>query len=107
GRLVPALWRGRGHGGGGRSLRCFQPSPRCAAQPAGFRVGQRLELCRRTHAVAVTIAILLTEVRVAREYNRGVVFRLGRYTVLRSPSLCWIVPLGIERFSGLVPVVGL
>ena len=41
--------------------------------------------------------ILLTGLRVAQEYQRGVVFRLGRYTGLRGPGLYWIIPLGIER----------
>ena len=34
--------------------------------------------------------------RVAQEYERGVVFRLGRYKGLRGPGLYWIIPL-LER----------
>jgi len=45
----------------------------------------------------VVIVILLTGLRVAQEYQRGVVFRLGRYTGLRGPGLYWIIPFGIER----------
>jgi regulator of protease activity HflC (stomatin/prohibitin superfamily) len=41
--------------------------------------------------------VILSGVPIAREYQRGVVFRLGRYTGLRGPGLYWIVPLGIER----------
>ena len=41
--------------------------------------------------------LLLTGLRVAQEYERGVVFRLGRYRGLRGPGLYWIIPLGIER----------
>jgi regulator of protease activity HflC (stomatin/prohibitin superfamily) len=41
--------------------------------------------------------IVLTGVRIAQEYQRGVVFRLGRYLGLRGPGLYWIIPLGIER----------
>src|SRR5215813_6005312 len=41
--------------------------------------------------------ILLTGLRIAQEYERGVVFRLGRYVGLRGPGLYWIIPLGIER----------
>src|SRR5262245_36056770 len=41
--------------------------------------------------------ILLTGIRIAQEYERGVVFRLGRYVGLRGPGLYWIIPLGIER----------
>src|ERR1700729_2459431 len=41
--------------------------------------------------------IALTGFRVAQEYERGVVFRLGRYKGLRGPGLYWIIPLNIER----------
>ena len=47
--------------------------------------------------VALVVAILLSGLRIAQEYQRGVVFRLGRYTGLRGPGLYWILPLGIER----------
>ncbi len=50
--------------------------------------------------LAITVAIvvvLLTGFRIAQEYQRGVVFRLGRYFALRGPGLYWIIPLGIER----------
>jgi regulator of protease activity HflC (stomatin/prohibitin superfamily) len=43
------------------------------------------------------LVVGLTGVRIAQEYERGVVFRLGRYTGLRGPGLYWIIPLGIER----------
>jgi regulator of protease activity HflC (stomatin/prohibitin superfamily) len=45
---------------------------------------------------AVTV-VLLSGLRVAQEYERGVVFRLGRYKGLRGPGLYWIIPLNIER----------
>jgi regulator of protease activity HflC (stomatin/prohibitin superfamily) len=45
----------------------------------------------------IFLVILLTGIRIAQEYQRGVVFRLGRYTGLRGPGLYWIIPLGIER----------
>jgi regulator of protease activity HflC (stomatin/prohibitin superfamily) len=41
--------------------------------------------------------VLLSGVRIAQEYQRGVVFRLGRYQGLRGPGLYWIIPLGIDR----------
>lgn len=43
------------------------------------------------------VVVFLTGLRVAQEYQRGVVFRLGRYIGLRGPGLYWIIPLGIER----------
>jgi regulator of protease activity HflC (stomatin/prohibitin superfamily) len=47
--------------------------------------------------VAVIAAILISGFRIAQEYERGVVFRLGRYLDLRGPGLYWIIPLGIDR----------
>src|SRR5664279_258589 len=48
-------------------------------------------------ATAVLIVLLLSGLRIAQEYQRGVILRLGRYVGLRGPGLYWIVPLGIER----------
>jgi regulator of protease activity HflC (stomatin/prohibitin superfamily) len=41
--------------------------------------------------------IFLSGFRIAREYERAVVFRLGRYTGLRGPGLFWLIPLGVEN----------
>ncbi len=49
-------------------------------------------------AFAVLLAlVVLSGFRIAREYERGVVFRLGRYTGLRGPGLFWLIPLGVEN----------
>ncbi len=40
--------------------------------------------------------ILLSSVKVLREYERGVVFRLGRFAGVRGPGLILLLP-GIER----------
>jgi regulator of protease activity HflC (stomatin/prohibitin superfamily) len=48
-------------------------------------------------AAGIIVAILLSGLRIAQEYQRGVVFRFGRYSGLRGPGLYWIIPLGIER----------
>jgi regulator of protease activity HflC (stomatin/prohibitin superfamily) len=37
--------------------------------------------------------IILAGFRIANQYERGVVFRLGRYTGTRGPGLYWIIPL--------------
>jgi regulator of protease activity HflC (stomatin/prohibitin superfamily) len=47
--------------------------------------------------IAIVVVVLLSGLRIAQEYQRGVVFRLGRYIGLRGPGLYWIIPLGIER----------
>jgi len=45
----------------------------------------------------VVLLILISGLRVAREYERAVVFRLGRFTGLRGPGMFWLIPLGIEN----------
>jgi regulator of protease activity HflC (stomatin/prohibitin superfamily) len=42
------------------------------------------------------VVVLLSGLRVAQEYQRGVVFRLGRFAGIRGPGLYWIIPLGVE-----------
>ncbi len=46
---------------------------------------------------AVVLILFVSGLRIAQEYERGVLFRLGRFRGLRGPGLFWIVPLGIER----------
>ena len=48
-------------------------------------------------AFGAVALLLLSGLRVAQEFQRGVLFRLGRYVGLRGPGLYWIVPLGVER----------
>ena len=43
------------------------------------------------------IVLALSGLRIAQEYQRGVIFRLGRFSGLRGPGLFWIIPLTIER----------
>jgi regulator of protease activity HflC (stomatin/prohibitin superfamily) len=50
-----------------------------------------------TLIAAVVFVILISGIRIAREYQRAVVFRLGRYTGLRGPGLFWLIPLGVEN----------
>ncbi len=57
-----------------------------------------MELALAIAAIAGT-AILATSLRVLREYERGVVFRLGRIKPVRGPGLIFLVPLGIERMN--------
>ncbi len=45
----------------------------------------------------IAFVLALSGLRIAQEYQRGVVFRLGRFSGLRGPGLFWIIPLGIER----------
>jgi len=50
-----------------------------------------------TVIAVVALLILISGFRIAREYQRAVVFRLGRYTGLRGPGLFWLIPLGVEN----------
>ncbi len=49
-----------------------------------------------TCAVGILIVALfffiIAGLRIAQEYERGVVFRLGRYAGIRGPGLYWIIP---------------
>jgi regulator of protease activity HflC (stomatin/prohibitin superfamily) len=42
---------------------------------------------------------LATSLRILKEYERGVVFRLGRARPSRGPGLIFLVPFGIERME--------
>src|SRR5689334_15494889 len=43
-------------------------------------------------AIAV-IVVLLSGFRIAQEYERGVLFRLGRFRSIKGPGLHWLIPL--------------
>lgn len=46
--------------------------------------------------IGIIVAILLSGLRIAQEYERAIVFRLGRFTSEKGPGLYWIIPL-IDR----------
>ena len=55
-----------------------------------------------TVAVIVVILVLaliaiFSSLRIAAEYERGVVFRLGRLIPLKGPGLFFIIPFGVDR----------
>jgi regulator of protease activity HflC (stomatin/prohibitin superfamily) len=47
--------------------------------------------------VALLALLAFSSIRIAREYERGVVFRLGRLIDLKGPGLFFIFPLGVDR----------
>ena len=54
--------------------------------------------------VAILVVVLVlglvaifSSLRIAAEYERGVVFRLGRLITLKGPGLFFIIPFGIDR----------
>ena len=42
---------------------------------------------------ALAAGLVLSGIRVANQYERAVVFRLGRYRTTRGPGLYWLIPL--------------
>ena len=48
----------------------------------------------------VVVAVLLSGLRILQQYQRGLVFRLGRFQSTRGPGLTWIIPL-IERMRAV------
>jgi regulator of protease activity HflC (stomatin/prohibitin superfamily) len=49
--------------------------------------------------VLVIALIAVSGLRVANQYQRAVVLRLGRYQALRGPGLYWIIPLVEWQFT--------
>jgi regulator of protease activity HflC (stomatin/prohibitin superfamily) len=47
----------------------------------------------------LVLVVAASTVRIAREYERGVVFRLGRLIELRGPGLFLILPFGVDRLT--------
>ena len=47
-------------------------------------------------ALAIVVVLLIASLRIAQEYPRAIVFRLGRYAGTRGPGLYWLLPF-IER----------
>ncbi len=43
--------------------------------------------------VSIIVIILLTGVRIDKEYERSVVFRLGRFKHIKGPGIYWVIPL--------------
>jgi len=50
-------------------------------------------------AAVVAATAILTSVRVLFEYERGVVFRLGKLTRARGPGLIFLIPFAIDRMK--------
>ncbi len=49
---------------------------------------------------ALCVLVLLTStIKIAKEYQRGVVFRFGRLIPLKGPGLFLIFPFGIDRLQ--------
>ncbi|MDC7224835.1 MAG: slipin family protein [Spirochaetales bacterium] len=49
-----------------------------------------------TAALLFLLLLILSGIRMEQEYQRGVIFRLGRYSRIKGPGLYWIIPF-IDR----------
>lgn len=47
--------------------------------------------------VVIVLIAIFSSLRIAAEYERGVVFRLGRLIPLKGPGLFFIIPFGVDR----------
>jgi regulator of protease activity HflC (stomatin/prohibitin superfamily) len=47
--------------------------------------------------VLLALIVAFSSLRIANEYERGVVFRLGRLIPLKGPGLFFIIPFGVDR----------
>jgi regulator of protease activity HflC (stomatin/prohibitin superfamily) len=61
------------------------------AQSAPVREAHMLE--KWQIALIVIVVVGLAGLRIANQYERAVVFRLGKYQSTRGPGLYWIIPL--------------
>ena len=43
--------------------------------------------------VTLVVVVVLAGFRMDREYQRGVIFRLGRFKHIKGPGLYWVIPL--------------
>jgi len=50
-------------------------------------------------AVIIVVFFLASAVRILREYERGVIFRLGRLIAAKGPGLVLLIPLKWTRWS--------
>jgi len=53
--------------------------------------------------VFIAVVVAFSSLRIANEYERGVVFRLGRLIALRGPGLFFIIPFGVDRLGKIDP----
>lgn len=48
------------------------------------------------YIIGMIVLILLSGIRIAQEYQRAIIFRLGRFQSVKGPGIYWLIPL-IER----------
>jgi regulator of protease activity HflC (stomatin/prohibitin superfamily) len=64
-----------------------------------INLSNHLHFFNAKHMLVITISVVvffLLGFRIAQEYERALVFRLGRFKTIKGPGLFWIIPI-IER----------
>ena len=56
-------------------------------------------------AMALLVVVVLSGLKIQREYERAVVFRLGRLLGTRGPGIVYVIP-GIEKALRIDPREG-
>lgn len=46
--------------------------------------------------IVAVVGAILSGIRIAQEYQRAVIFRLGRFTGIKGPGIYYLIPL-IDR----------
>jgi len=57
----------------------------------------------QTPILIAIAAIFLSGFRIAQEYQRAIVFRLGHFKTVKGPGLYWLIPL-IETQNNKKPL---
>src|SRR3954468_11177054 len=91
--MVPVMF-GRGQDSGGRRTRVNVVSFAIlvASLTIGWLTMQALGNPTPLVAMAVIGLMLMQAPRIAEQWERAIVLRLGRFVGLRGPGLFWIVP---------------
>src|SRR6266571_857509 len=53
-------------------------------------------------ALVVLIVLLVWSLKILREYERGVVFQLGRFWAVKGPGLFFLIPVGQHELDALL-----
>src|SRR5687768_1221668 len=82
----------------GRPPAPYYVEPADSPEPSGPTGGKRpMEFL--IPVAAVGVVALISSMRVLMEYERGVVFRLGKLMRAKGPGLVFLIPFGIDRLK--------
>ena len=87
---------------GSRSRICTAPAMQASPSPGPILADGSMTVMTIGAIVAVLLLLLLlakSTIKIAKEYERGVVFRLGRLIALKGPGLFSIIPFGIDHVN--------